>query len=295
MSGVTDGRDVVTALSVLDETNLEATLASCCGSTTWVERVLAAWPYEDDATLRAAAEEAWWSLTETDWLEAFAAHPRIGDRDLADQWAGAEQAGVEEAEPETLAELATGNREYEARFGHVFLICATGLSAEQMLGALRRRLRNEAGVELQVAASEQARITALRLARLAHEPAPLAVNDERGVSNTLSTHVLDTTTGRPATGVEVELSRAGSDGWRPIAAASTDEDGRIAALALSLPDGLGPGEYRLRFATGAYFRSRDVEAFHPSIDVVFRIASAGGHHHVPLLVSPFGYTTYRGS
>lgn len=108
----------------------------------------------------------------------------------------------------------------------------------------------------------------------------------------ITTHVLDTSAGRPAAGVPVELHRLGDGGWVPLGAGATGEDGRLGGL---LPEGLEAGTYRLRFDTGAYFRARGVEAFFPQVVVVFRVADPTEHHHVPLLLSPFGYATYRGS
>lgn len=114
--------------------------------------------------------------------------------------------------------------------------------------------------------------------------------------STLSTHVLDTAGGRPAAGVDVELDARGSDGeWRHIAHGTTDDDGRVTDL---LPDGvsLSPGTYRLTFDTGAWHAARsDTPCFYPEVPVVFSIGEAAEHYHVPLLLSPYGYSTYRGS
>jgi 5-hydroxyisourate hydrolase len=108
----------------------------------------------------------------------------------------------------------------------------------------------------------------------------------------ISTHVLDTSRGRPAVGVVVILEAAGTDGWRELARGVTDADGRIAAL---LPGGAPTaGEYRLRFATGDYFRGLGQAAFYPEVTVHVRL-EANMKYHLPLLLSPFGYSTYRGS
>lgn len=111
----------------------------------------------------------------------------------------------------------------------------------------------------------------------------------------LSTHVLDTSLGRPAAGIEVTASSQLPDGsWRELSRGATDADGRVREL---LPPGtsLAAGTYRLRFALDSYFRQRGVEAFYPQASIVFTVREPAGHHHVPLLLSPFGYTTYRGS
>jgi OHCU decarboxylase len=144
----------------------EAELLGCCASRRWAAEVVAGRPYPTTDALQAAGERAWWALGEADWLEAFAAHPRIGDRDRADPSARAEQRGVAGASAEILAALAEGNRRYEERFGRVFLVFATGRTADEMLALLRRRLGNDPAAELRLAAGEQARITRARLERL---------------------------------------------------------------------------------------------------------------------------------
>jgi 5-hydroxyisourate hydrolase len=109
----------------------------------------------------------------------------------------------------------------------------------------------------------------------------------------VSTHVLDTRRGRPAAEVPVRLDAYVGDTWRPLAEGATDGDGRWAA-----PDGTtgpGAGTYRLRFGTGPYFAGLDAHTFYPEVSVIFTIADPGERHHVPLLLSPYGYTTYRGS
>jgi OHCU decarboxylase len=122
-------------------------------------------PFLDDERLLEAARRVWWDLGREDWLEAFAAHPRIGERPAAG-FASHEQAGMDGAAAGIRAALAEGNRRYEQRFGHVFLICATGRGADELLAELRRRLGNDPSTELREAAAEQARITELRLSRL---------------------------------------------------------------------------------------------------------------------------------
>jgi OHCU decarboxylase len=122
-------------------------------------------PYQNDATLFDAAERAWWDLGRDDWLEAFAGHPRIGERG-GDAWSQREQAGVDSAGAETRRRLVRDNEAYERRFGHVYVVCATGRSASELLSDLEGRLMNDATRELRVAAEEQAKITRLRLEKL---------------------------------------------------------------------------------------------------------------------------------
>jgi 5-hydroxyisourate hydrolase len=111
---------------------------------------------------------------------------------------------------------------------------------------------------------------------------------------TISTHVLDLSTGRPAVGVDVLLERHDGATWRDLGRATTDHDGRVAAL---LPPDAVPaaGVHRITVAVGDYFAARQVPHFHPEVTIAFTIADPAEHHHVPLLVSPFGYSTYRGS
>lgn len=111
----------------------------------------------------------------------------------------------------------------------------------------------------------------------------------------ISTHILDTTRGRPAAGVEVTLERsggAGGGGWEAIGGGRTDDDGRVKALMSESP---APGTYRITFAVGPWFEAQQIDAFYPEVIIAFRVARAGEHFHVPLLLNPFGFTTYRGS
>ena len=145
-------------------------LRRACGSSAWVERMLQRRPLGSSANLEAAAREEWFALTEDDWLEAFAQHPRIGDRASLDarlpvthDLSSREQASVATATGDVLDALARDNAIYYDRFGFTFIVCATGKSAEEMLQLLRDRLSNDRATELQIAAEEQAKITALRL------------------------------------------------------------------------------------------------------------------------------------
>jgi allantoicase len=157
-------------LNVLPAEEVEEKLLACCGSRAWVAKVLRARPFRAPQDLYAAAERAFGELDRDDWLEAFAAHPRIGERaageGVASRWSAQEQSGTDEASPGILAELAEANRLYERRFGHVFLVCATGKSAFEMLGLLGERLNHDPQTELAVAAGEQQKITRLRLEKL---------------------------------------------------------------------------------------------------------------------------------
>jgi 2-oxo-4-hydroxy-4-carboxy-5-ureidoimidazoline decarboxylase len=150
-----------------------AELLRCCGSTRWAEKTLARRPFADKAAALAAADAAWAETSEKDWLEAFAHHPRIGGRDAlrakfaaTKAWAQGEQAAVAAADEATLDALEKGNADYESRFGFIFIVCATGKSAAEMLSLLKVRLPHDRASELEIAAGEQAKITKIRLEKL---------------------------------------------------------------------------------------------------------------------------------
>jgi allantoicase len=143
----------------------EAELRRCCGSSAWVREMIASRPFADQAELLAATKNIWWDLDPPDWQEAFAAHPRIGEK-ASSTWSQQEQSGTSPASTETMRALADANRDYEKRFGHVFIVCASGKSAEEMLAIARKRLQNQPEQELRIAAEEQLKITKLRLMKL---------------------------------------------------------------------------------------------------------------------------------
>jgi allantoicase len=144
---------------------LESELLACCGSHQWARRMRESQPFSSAEQMLEAAGRIWSELGPSDWLQAFAAHPRIG-QSTADPRAAREQSGVVAAHPETLARLAAGNREYEERFGHIYIVCASGKTAAEMLAILESRLQNDPETELRVAAGEQHQITRLRLQKL---------------------------------------------------------------------------------------------------------------------------------
>jgi 2-oxo-4-hydroxy-4-carboxy-5-ureidoimidazoline decarboxylase len=150
-----------------------ALLRSCCGSRRWVERMLALRPFRTTDTLLSAARREWLALMPEDWKEAFTHHPKIGDRaalrarfPATHQLSEREQAGMGAASDQAIEALAHGNAAYERRFGYIFIVCATGKSADEMLGLLNVRLQNDSVTEMRIAADEQCKITELRLKRL---------------------------------------------------------------------------------------------------------------------------------
>lgn len=163
----------VAELDVMPADRASQLLGDCCGSTRWVSGMVARRPFGSLERVLSAADEVWRALEPGDWREAFAHHPRIGERRSAAQqsergaaWAAGEQSGVGHAPQDTLTALAAANREYERRFGYIYIVCATGRTAEDMLADANNRLRNDPDAELELAAEEQRKITRLRLEKL---------------------------------------------------------------------------------------------------------------------------------
>ena len=168
-----DFKDIEGPIGKLNRLSMDearAALLACCGSTRWADAVAALRPFWDVGQLLNIGGRVWRELPREDWLEAFRAHPKIGESKAeketgaeARAWSEGEQARAREASGETLDALSEANREYEERFGFIFIVCATGRTDEEMLAALRERLHNDPEAELRVAAGEQWRITELRL------------------------------------------------------------------------------------------------------------------------------------
>jgi 2-oxo-4-hydroxy-4-carboxy-5-ureidoimidazoline decarboxylase len=160
-------------LNALSPEAARGELARCCGSSRWVEEMLKRRPFRAESNLLEAAEAVWKSLSAEDWKEAFGHHPKIGDvKALREKfaataaWAEGEQSSVSTATEDVLHALAEGNRQYAERFGYIFIVCATGKRADEMLTLLKERLNNDARQELLIAAGEQDKITKLRLQKL---------------------------------------------------------------------------------------------------------------------------------
>ena len=200
--------------------------------------------------------------------------------------------GLDSLSEEELARFHRLNDAYKAKFGFPFMICVRRHTRDSILAQFERRLGNDANTEFASALQEVFYITRLRVAaKVAGEGMPL-------VNGRLSTHVLDTHAGRPATGIAIELYEFAGERAHRIATAVTNADGRTdEPLIGGRP--LPIGSYELRFAMGNHFRSRGIEtADPPFLDIVplrFSIAEPEGHYHVPLLCTPWSYSTYRGS
>jgi 2-oxo-4-hydroxy-4-carboxy-5-ureidoimidazoline decarboxylase len=299
-------------------------LLACCSSARWAAEVASGRPFASASEIMARSDAAVAGLTQADLEQALAGHPRIGGRSRAGAaagsgaaadsgaaaghrgheggaaaaWSRQEQAGVQAADQATTEALAEGNEAYERRFGHIYLVCATGRSGAELLALLRERLGNDPAAEWDVVRRELGKINRIRLRKL------LEATDERHAMSAVTTHVLDTARGVPAAGVQVWLEQVSPAGRTEIARTRTGSDGRAASLG---PQRLAPGTYRLVFDTAEYFAvvggggeggARDRAAFFPEVAITFTADSGDGevpHYHVPLLLSPFGYATYRGS
>lgn len=153
----------------LDNDAALASLMSCCASHRWALSVATLRPFKDEEALFTIADFIWNKMQEPDWMEAFRAHPRIGERKPAQasaqskEWSSQEQAAIHSSHAEILAELASENLRYEKQFGFMYIVCATGKSAEEMLAILQTRLANDRHTELREAAEQQRQITQIRL------------------------------------------------------------------------------------------------------------------------------------
>jgi OHCU decarboxylase len=160
-------------LNSLPDDGAQAEFLKCCGSTRWAQQMTEARPFANFDELFSKADEIGRSLQKDDCLEAFRAHPKIGEKKAAtaqsheaQNWSAQEQSAVATASAETASRLAEMNREYQDRFGFIFIVCATGKSSEEMLSILNSRIANDRETELQAAAEEQRKITRLRLEKL---------------------------------------------------------------------------------------------------------------------------------
>jgi 5-hydroxyisourate hydrolase/2-oxo-4-hydroxy-4-carboxy-5-ureidoimidazoline decarboxylase len=275
-----------------------------------------AFPFESEKALVEKATAAWYNeCGREDWRESFTYHPKIGDRkSLSEKFAGKEQAGVASATEEIINELAKANADYERKFarpsaraparpshsgggtdgddpvgrGFIFIVCATGKSAAEMLRLLNDRLKNDSAAELNIAMGEQHKITLIRFRKLIDN-----ANFQFLKMSQITTHVLDTSAGKPGKDISIRLMHKTDDIWESIAQGVTNNDGRIADL---IPPGktLTPGTYKMVFETGGYYAVKKIKTFYPVVEIQFLI-SDDSHYHVPLLINPFGYSTYRGS
>ncbi|KAH9733661.1 Hydroxyisourate hydrolase [Citrus sinensis] len=295
---------------VLDEEEL----LGCCGSTKFAKEMASASPFASLNQAVSAARHIWWSKAE-------------------------QSTALATANESSSQELSDWNNRYRLRFGFIFIICASGRTAAEILAELKKRYTNRPIIEFEIAAQEQMKITELRLAKLfsAKAKASSATFQYSATAKTaedrvsiieghlcasteasagkisqiptrtrlpITTHVLDVSQGSPAAGVEVRLEmwkgiqprplfgETDVSGWVYQGSSTTNKDGRCGQLMGMIED-LNPGFYKITFNTGKYCP----EGFFPYVSIVFEIRESQKreHFHVPLLLSPFSFTTYRGS
>ncbi|KAI5060345.1 hypothetical protein GOP47_0024765 [Adiantum capillus-veneris] len=323
----------------------------CCGSSKFAAEMAKSAPFSSLSQAVEASRTIWWNEVDVPgWLEAFTAHPRIGDLEALKKgapsahWSKVEQSvAVETANVTVMRELSEWNQKYEEKFGFRYLICASGKSSAEILANLQNRFSSRPIEELQVAAGEQQKITEIRLGKLfadrdsfsqttanqrlgqvlghigsSVEESKVSLPSHLSVPNQISptrppitTHVLDVSRGKPGAGIPVTLelwnvpSKGGeSRGWISIGSSVTDADGRSGPL-MAPSSNVMAGRYKLTFGTATYFQNSNssddtngtTQCFYPYVSVVFEIkpAQVSQHFHVPVLLSPFSYTTYRGS
>jgi len=320
------------------EERVEAFL-TCCSSLAFAEQLaLAKERFESYQDLNNLSRKIWFNLSAEDWEEAFRGHPRIGDdqeklrerfKDTA-RWASDEQGhAIATANEQVLKELGEENVRYEKKFGgRIFIICATGVTAEFVLDNIRDRMENSAYAELGCAAREQQKITEIRLRKLnVHFEGVFGnstVNNESIIGNRvrvlneqtmnaqkggnvmighvekkspITTHVLDTAMGQPAEGIKVTLNGVSSAVDDLTRVGYTNSDGRIVDLMRG-DEVLRAGDYELIFHVQEYVRmTTGQKSFYPECIIRFSVfpGKTKENYHVPLLLNPFGFGTYRGS
>jgi 2-oxo-4-hydroxy-4-carboxy-5-ureidoimidazoline decarboxylase len=285
------------ALNAADKESFVAILGEVVEHAPWVaEAIYARRPFPGLAALHHAMVDAIDSAADERKLLLIKGHPQLAVKTLdtltADSAAEQGSAGLDRLTAEEFAEFQRLNDAYRSKFGFPFIICVRRHGRDSILRSFRRRLESDVSVEREAALAEVFRITALRL------DLRVAAPDRLKVHGRLSTHVLDTSCGRPVAGIAVELYEVATSGARAVARATTNGDGRTdQPLIAGRP--IPIATYELRFAIGEYFKSRGVAVSDPPfLDVIplrFAIGEPESHYHVPLLVTPWSYATYRGS
>ena len=283
-------------LNSLSEQDIFSELEQCCVSKTWVESMIESRPFSSENELIKKAASIWYKdCSIDDFREAFTGHPKIGNVNSlkekfahTSEWAGNEQSKVAEANMETIVALAKANQQYEDKFGYIFIVSASGKSAEEMLAIINSRLNNQSDDEIFVAMNEQHKITVIRLVKLIE-----GISQNSDMSSHITTHALDTSIGVPAKHMLITLKGQRNNQWKPMSVGITNADGRISDV---LPPGrlLAPGNYTMTFNTKNYYKNNNQNGFYPEASIQFEVTD-GSHYHIPLLINPFGYSTYRGS
>ena len=280
----------------LSKEELSNSLEKCCASKTWISKMLESRSFSSEEELIKRAASVWYNdCSSEDFKEAFKGHPKIGNvENLKEKfahtadWASNEQNKVSEANLETIEALSKANNLYEDNFGYIFIVSASGKSAKEMLAIVNARLQHEKEDEIYVAMNEQHKITVIRLAKLIE-----GLSEKANLSSHITTHALDTSIGTPAKNMLITLKGLRGNQWIPISVGITNNDGRIS-------DVLAPGQllisgvYTMTFNTANYYKNNNQKGFYPEVSIQFEVTD-DSHYHIPLLLNPFGYSTYRGS
>jgi 2-oxo-4-hydroxy-4-carboxy-5-ureidoimidazoline decarboxylase len=290
----------VSDLNVCSKDDFVAALANVFEHSPWVAGQAAALrPFAGAGQLLAAMTAAVERAPDELRLALIRAHPDLASKTqraaglTAESGAEQHSAGLDRLSDDGYEAFERANSAYRAKFGFPYIVCVRRHTRDSILRDFERRLPNDARAEAQASIVEICRIAALRLDQL------VASDDKLAVHGRLSTHVLDTHSGRPAAGISVELTELSDLGEaRVVARATTNQDGRTdQPLIAGRPVPIG--RYELTFGIGDYFAGRNVPISDPPfldrIPLRFSVSDPEGHLHVPLLVTPWGYTTYRGS
>eukprot|EP00892_Ulva_mutabilis_P007506 jgi/Ulvmu1/5127/UM021_0144.1 len=306
----------------MQSTNIDfssSELHTCTGCTAWVD-MMRDKSFISLQEVIGEARKCWWQqVPVTGWLEAIQAHPRLGD-DVAVQnkrmasttafqrATSAEQDKLLARGQEFSGRIKEWNMKYEAKFGHVFLLFANGKSPEQVLQCIKERFTNSPVSELKVAAQQEMLIIEDRLRKCLQSRTGDTVQSTASQRTDVDTrpqvtcHVLDTSLGCPAVNLPVSLlrsedgSRAQDGVWAVLSKVITNTDGRGQGLSHGIK--LSPGLYRVAFDTAKYYADSGIACpFYPQpvVDFIVTQDSVEEHFHIPLLISPFSYSTYRGS
>jgi 2-oxo-4-hydroxy-4-carboxy-5-ureidoimidazoline decarboxylase len=287
-------------LNACSKDDFVASLANIFEHSPWIaERAAAARPFTGVNPLLAAMKAAVDHAPPELRLALIKAHPDLANKTqravglTAESNAEQNSAGLDRLSEAEYQAFERVNNAYRAKFGFPYIICVRRHTKDSILRDFERRLPNDAATETQKSIEEICRIAALRLDQL------VTANDRLLVHGRLSTHVLDTHSGRPAEGIEIELIELANLGAsRVITRAITNADGRTdQPLVHGRPVPIG--RYELTFNVGRYFSQRQVPMWDPPfLDLIplrFSVSEPEGHLHVPLLVTPWSYATYRGS
>ena len=284
----------LSTFNTLPSHQLQTILLNICQSPLWVASVIQNRPYSNLPILIDFATQSWYNLGQQAWTEAYAGHGTLGVKT-------AEQKEAMTAAPDTiLNQIALANEKYETVHQHKCITFAAGKSSERLLQEIKARIHLSTTEEMRRCAEQTMLITALRLCRYLYENENQPSEQDIKIVSPLTTHVLDTSTGKPAENVTIQMERhiEETNQWIPVATGSTNSDGRVTDLLPGFYDKERlwlKGIYRLTFDIKNYYKQTNTKCFYPDCVISFYVDDPTQHYHVPLLLNPYGYSTYRGS